>query len=234
MEEVSLSEHEAKLRAAFVHVPEYEAADWATQSLAVVIARAGSSGWANRSADDHRRRAIMLLTVRMLRAIRAGMAVHAAGWEVEGRALDRLVAETRARLLEVEADTTDATGKRWLERKPQTTITAALQASMPELDPQMMKALYGALSQDSHADVGGVMRSLTTVDDDLAAEITWGPRHTIASRQSLVLFASFASETATALAVEAQVRHPDRDAVAARIAAAHATLAQAEHQSTQD
>jgi hypothetical protein len=231
MEEVSLSEHEADLRAAFVHVPEYEAADWATQSLAVVIARAGRSGWANRSAGDYRRRAIILLTVRMLRAIRAGMAVHAVGWEVEGRALDRLVAETRARLHEVEADPTDAIGKRWLERKPQTTITAALQASMPEMDSQMLKGLYGALSQDSHADVGGVMRSLTTVDEDLAAEVTWGPRHTIASRQSLVLFASFASEAATALAVEAQVLHPDRDVLAERIEAAHATLAQAEHAS---
>jgi len=228
VEEVSLSEHEAELRAAFVRFPEHEAADWASTSLAVVIARAGRSGWASRSAADHRRRAIMLLTVRMLRAIRAGMAVHAAGWEVEGRALDRLVTETRARLIEVEADTSDATGKRWLDRKPRTTITAALQASMPEMDPEMMKALYGALSQDSHADVGGVMRSLATVDEDLAAEVTWGPRHTIASRQSLVLFASFASEASTALAVEAQVPHPDRAELARRIAAAHGTLAQAE------
>jgi hypothetical protein len=31
---------------------------------------------------------------------------------------------------------TDATGRRWLERKPQTTITAALQTSMPEMDPK--------------------------------------------------------------------------------------------------
>lgn len=170
MIEVSLSGHEDELRAAFPRFPEYEAADWATSSLAVVIARAGRSGWVNRSAADHRRRAIMLLTVRMLRAIGAGMAVHAVGWEVEGRTLDRGVTETRARLIEVEADTSDAPGKRWLERKPRTTITAALQASMPELQPEMITGLYGALSPDSHADVGGVMRSRRFARSMSAAE----------------------------------------------------------------
>ncbi len=49
------------------------------------------------SAEDHRRRVIMLLTIRLLRAIGAGMAVHAIGWEMEGRTMDCLVAELRAR-----------------------------------------------------------------------------------------------------------------------------------------
>lgn len=72
MEEISLSEHEAQLRSAVVRLPEYQVADWAPQNLAVVIDRTGE--WSNRSAQDYRRRAIILLTIRLLRAIRAGMA----------------------------------------------------------------------------------------------------------------------------------------------------------------
>lgn len=115
MEEIGLSEHEAQLRGEFVRLAEYQVADWATQNLAVVIHRTGE--WSNRSAEDYRRRAIVLLTIRLLRAIRAGMAVHAIGWEVEGRSLDRLAAEARARLMQVSDDQTDETGRLWLERK---------------------------------------------------------------------------------------------------------------------
>ncbi len=204
-------------------------ADWATQNLAVVIHRTGE--WSNRSAEDYRRRAILLLTIRLLRAIRAGMAVHAIGWEMEGRSMDRLVAELRARLIQVSDDPTDKTGRLWLERKltEKSSITSALKASAPELDPTVVRDLYAALCQDAHADVGGVMRSLAEVDEDtLSAVVRWGPRHTNAARQSLVLLATFAAETATSLAVEAGIPYPERDALAERIAAAHATLAQAE------
>jgi hypothetical protein len=193
MEEISLSEHEAQLRSAFVRLPEYRVADWATQNLAVVIHRTGE--W-SRSPDDYRRRAIMLLTIRLLRAVRAGMAVHAAGWEVEGRSLDRLATEARARLVQVSNDQTDETGRLWLARKlaEKTSITSALKASAPELDPTAVRNLYAALSQDSHADVGGVMRSLAEVDEDtLSGVVRWGPQHTNAAKQSLVLLATFAA-----------------------------------------
>lgn len=229
MEEVSLSEHEAQLRSAFVRLSEYEVANWATQNLAVIIARTGD--WANRSAADYRRRAIVLLTIRLLRAVRAGMAVHCIGWEMEGRSMDRLATEVRARLLQVSEDETDETGRLWLERKlaSQSTITAALIASVPELDPDTVRSLYGALSQDSHADVGGVMRSLAEVDEEtLAGEVTWGPRHTIAARQSFVLLATFAAEAATGLAVESGVPYPERDALARRLAAVQASVAEAQ------
>jgi hypothetical protein len=211
MEEISLSEHEAQLRSAFVRLPEYQVADWATQNLAVVIHRTGE--WSNRSAQDYRRRAIILLTIRLLRALRAGMAVHAIGWEVEGRSLDRLAAEARARLMQVSDDQTDETGRLWLERKlaEKSSITSALKASAPELD--------------SHADVGGVMRSLAEVDEDtLSGVVRWGPQHTNAARQSLVLLATFAAEAATGLAVEADVPYPERDALARQLSLVQAAL----------
>jgi hypothetical protein len=224
MEGVTLSQDEAQLRAEFPRVPEYEAADWATQSLAVVIHRAGAANWANRSASDHRRRAILFLAVRQLRATRAGMVVHAAGWEVEGRVLDRLVIEIRAWLWQVSQDQTDETGRMWLEGGLRGGIAAAVRASLTDISDGRARSLYEALSQDSHADAGGIMRSLATVDENLAAEITWGPARTIASRQSLALFAAFAAETATLLAGEASVEHPDRDALAARVLQAQVTV----------
>lgn len=225
MKEVALSEHEAELHSAFANLPEYEAADWATQTLAVVIQRVGETGWANRSASDYRRRAIIILAIRQLRATRAGMAVLASGWEVEARALDRLVIEARARLVQVAEDSSDETGRLWLERKLTRGFTDAVVASAPEVPAATVRELVDALCQDSHADPGGILRSLTTVEEDgVSAGVTWGPTRTFATRASLAMLATFAAETATLLAVEARVEHPDRDALAVRIAHAQASV----------
>jgi hypothetical protein len=61
-------------------------------------------------------------------------------------------------------------------------------------------------------DVGGIMRR-AMVDDDLRASITWGPDHTEDTRLFLLVCGSFAAEAATRLAVEADVEHPNRDAL---------------------
>ena len=221
-----LRDDEARLRAEFPRLPEYEAADWATQSLAVVIHRAGASGWASPQGHD-RQRAMLILAVRQLRATRAGMAVHAVGWEVEARALDRLVIEVRARLWQVRQDLTDETGRLWLGGKLSGEIAVAVRASLIGVEDERARSLYRALSQDAHADPGGIVRSLTTVDDDLAAEIKWGPSCTVAGRQSLALFAAFAAETATLLSTEAGIDHPDSDRLAASVDQAIVTAAQA-------
>jgi hypothetical protein len=143
MEEVTLGEDEHRLRAEFFAYPEYEVADWATQSLAVVVSRASRSEWNNPPRPEPRRRAIMLLEVRLLRAIRAGMAVHATGWEIEGRAMTRLVIEARGRLHEVVADSTDETVEAWLARKPRTSIAEALERGALELPTGQMRAVFG-------------------------------------------------------------------------------------------
>jgi hypothetical protein len=221
----SVSEDEQGLRAAFVGLAEHMAADWASSNLAVVIHQAGDAGWAA-TAEKHRERATMMLAVRLFHAIRATMAVLGAGYEVEGRAMARLVLETRARLLEVTEDASQETGKRWLERKPQKNITEAIQASAPDIDPELPKHLYGGLSQDSHANVGGIMRSLTTVDEDLSAVIAWGPHRTDDTRRSLLLCAGFAAEAAATLAVEAGVDHPNSKALVRYLQALEARLGQ--------
>jgi hypothetical protein len=98
--------------------------------------------------------------------------------------------------------------------EPKRNITEAIQASAPDIDPELARHLYGGLSQDSHADVGGITRSLTTVDEDLHGVVTWGPHRTDDTRRSLLLCAVFAAEVATLLAVEAGVDHASRDALA--------------------
>jgi len=207
-----VSEDELDLLKAFATVPEREAADWASACLALVVHLANDAGWAT-TVDKARERAIMMLAVRLFRAIRATMAVLSVGYEVEGRAMARLVIETRARLLEVTKDETPETGRQWLEGKPKTKIRAAVRGSAPDIDQATANRLYGGLSQDSHADVGGILRSLTRVDEDRRADVRWGPHRTDDTSRSLLLCANFAAEAATLLAAEAGVDHSHRDAL---------------------
>jgi hypothetical protein len=206
---VSLSEHERELRDALVPTPGYTAADWATSNLASVIHLAGEAGW---GAQQHeaRARAIMLLAVRLLRFSRATMAIAGAGWEIEARGMVRQVIEAHARLRQVSGDDTDATARQWLEGKPPTGIGAAIRVAAPDLDPRAAKDMYRALSQDAHADVAAITRTLTTVDDDLRAEIAWGPQRTDDTRLTLLTCATFTAEAATEIAGEARVDHPNR------------------------
>jgi len=210
-EMVGVTEHEARLRQVAFKSREYIAADWATSNLASVIQLAGGSGWASQGGQ-YREHAIAFLSVRLLRACRAAMGVLAAGWETEGMGVTRQVVEINARLCEVAADATPETGRLYLRGKPKTSIGAAIRAVTPDVDPAAAAAPYRGLSQDAHADVGGIMRR-ATVDDDLRASITWGPEHTEDTRLFLLVCGSFAAEAATRLAVEADVEHPNRDAL---------------------
>lgn len=209
-EAVSLSGHESELRSTLVSTPGYTAADWATSNLASVIHLAGQAEWGAKQ-HEARARAIMLLAVRLLRFSRATMAISAAGWEIEARGMVRQVIEAHARLLQVAGDDSDATARQWLEGKPPTGIGAAIRAAAPELDPHAAKGMYRALSQDAHADVAAIIRTLTTVDDDLRAGIVWGPQRTEDTRLTLLICATFTAEAATKVAVEARVEHPARD-----------------------
>lgn len=222
-ETISLSEHEAQLRQVAFQTREYIAADWATSNLASVIQLAGGSGWASQ-AGQHREHAIAFLSVRILRACRAAMGVLAAGWETEGLGVARQVVEINARLCEVAADQTPETGRLYLRGKPKTSIGAAIRAATPEVNPSAVADLYRGLSRYAHADVGGIMRH-ATVDDDLRASITWGPAHTEDTRLFLLVCGSLAAEAATRLAVEANVEHPNRDALNTYLQAVERELA---------
>ncbi len=222
-EQVSLSDHEARLRQVACKSREYVAADWATSNLASVIQLAGGSGWASQ-AGQHREHAIAFLSVRLLRACRAAMGVLAAGWETEGMGATRQVVEINARLYEVAADETPETGRLYLRGKPKTSIGAAIRAVTPEVDPAATAALYRGLSQDAHADVRAIMRR-ATVDDDRQASITWGPEHTEDTRLFLLICGSFAADAATRLAVEADVEHPNSDALSTYLQAVEREVA---------
>lgn len=224
-ETVSLSEHEARLRQVAFQTREYIAADWATSNLASVIQLAAGSGWASQ-AGQHRKHAIALLSVRILRACRAAIGVLAAGWETEGIGVTRQVVEINARLCEVAADRTPETARRYLHGKPKTSIGAAIRAATPEVDPSAVAGFYRGLSRYAHADVGGITHRATE-DDDLRASITWGPDHTEDTRLFLLVCGSLAAEAATRLAVEADVEHPNRDALSTYLQAVERELATA-------
>jgi hypothetical protein len=68
------------------------------------------------------------------------------------------------------------------------------------------------------------MRSLATADEDLSAVIAWGPHRTDDARRSLLLCAAFAAEAATLLAVEAEVKHPNHEALTRYLRALEARL----------
>ena len=89
-----------------------------------------------------------------------------------------------------------------------------------------MADLYRGLSQYAHADVGGIMRR-ATVDDDLRASVMWGPEHTKDMRLFLLVCGSFAAEAATRLAVEADVEHPNREALSTYLQTVERELAAA-------
>src|SRR5262249_22036254 len=225
---IDLTQDEDRLRDTYAHLPERAVADSATSSLAVVIKRTESSGWAKGSPEEYRRRAIVLLAVRLLRAIRAGTAVYAAVWELEGRAMDRLVLEIRARCSEVVNDPSDETARRWLERRPTSDIGASIRTSAPDIDPADVNTLYLGLSQAGHADPAGIFTWLTTHEGDTGAAITWGPRCTIETRRSLLMYATLAAEMATLLAGEAGAEHPNSDALADQLAQAAALFGDAD------
>jgi len=138
----------------------------------------------------------------------------------------RQVVEINARLCEVAADESPETARLYLAGKPRTSIGAAIRAVTPDVDPASAKALYRGLSQDAHADVGAITRR-ATVDDQRRALITWGPEHTDDTRLFLLVCASLAAEAATRLAVEADVEHPNRDALSTYLQAVEQEVAAA-------
>jgi len=215
-EEVSLSEHENELREGIVEEPTYVAADWATSNLASVVRNAGQAGWAA-GIEEQRGRAILMLSIRLLRAARAAMAVASVGWEVEARGVFRQVLEAHARLLEVTEDESDEAARRWLSGKPETSIGAAIRAAWPDIDSKEVGKLHRRLSQDAHADVGSIVRSLMTVDGELQGAVTWGPQRTEDTARSLLFCATVVAEAATRVAVEAGVEHPNREALNRRL-----------------
>ena len=69
---IDLSQDEDALRAPYERVPERAVAEAATACLSVVIDPTEASGYAKRWPEASRRRAIVLLAIRLLRAIGSG------------------------------------------------------------------------------------------------------------------------------------------------------------------
>src|SRR5262249_39666533 len=142
------------------------------------------------------------------------------------RATDRLVLEIRARCCEVVNDASDATAQRWLEGRLTSKTSESIRASAPDIDPEAMNTLHFGLSQAAHADPGAIFTWLTKPEGEAeATAITGGPRRTIETRRSLLMYATLAAEMATLLAGEAGVEHPNRDGRAAKLDIAAARFA---------
>lgn len=167
---------------------ELELLDAATAALLFAVVHAGQSD--GRTPRGRILNANIYLGSRGLRAVRAGRAVLACGYEAEARAQDRVVLELAAHRKAILADETGAEADRWLAGKSVRGISRKV-AELLEDD-----TIYAALSSESHGDPRPIHRML----DQERNRIVIAPGRTIATRNSLLLYAGFAREQAAVIA----------------------------------
>jgi hypothetical protein len=131
----------------------------------------------------------VLIGVRAWRAMRGARAVLAAGYELECRALDRIIVELMAHRRAILDDDGGTEAVAWLKGERSWGISKRVNAMMPD-------GLYKNLSHDSHGDPVGVGRLM---DAELQA-INPTPKRTAGTRASLLMHAGFASEHALVIA----------------------------------
>lgn len=141
------------------------------------------------------RRALLASSARLFRLARAGMAVVAVGYESEARAFDRGMIETRARWVQVRADSSGSLASRWLkDGKLPGTMTAAIRSSLPTAEPAETRTLYRTLSGDVHPDLAQFMRSLVREKHGGGYEMGFSAHRTPLADRSLLLYAWLCAE----------------------------------------
>jgi hypothetical protein len=150
-------------------------------------AMSGDVGELNRSAQ-------LFIGIRGWRVMRASRAVLAAGYEVEARALDRIILELvvhRAAILE---DPSGEEARAWLNGERGWRISKRV-AEMTKDD------LYKNMSHDSHGDPVAVRRLFNAESNSLIVS----PTRSHASRVSLLFHAGFARDQALIVAQAASL-----------------------------
>lgn len=139
----------------------------------------------------------LFIGIRAFRAMRASQFVLASGYELEARALDRIIVELLAHRQAIVEDASGAEALAWLNGERGWGISKRV----TEITP---KDLYKNLSHDSHGDPVGVAR---LIDPD-TQNIIVSPNRTLATRATLLMHAGFARDQAVVIAQLAGL-HPE-------------------------
>lgn len=186
------ADHEAEIRALYERLPERELAELASSTLAVVLHQIGEDEPLWRQPGTDRLTAAMVGGVRAFRAVRAGMAILASGYELEADAMTRLllelVAETRAAV----QDPSGSTARAWLSGGRERGISSRVKAAMPH-----RPTTYKELSRAAHGDPRAAF-GLAVADGDQHV-VEWGPKQTPATARCLVAYAIGARDMAVLL-----------------------------------
>jgi hypothetical protein len=130
----------------------------------------------------------LFIGIRAFRAMRASQSVLAYGYEIEARALDRIIIELLAHRKAINDDASGAEAIAWLQGERAWGISKRVNAVTP-------KDLYKNLSHDSHGDPVGVERLYDSDSDS----VVLSPTRTKACRATLLMHAGFARDQAVAI-----------------------------------
>lgn len=205
-----LNEAETQLLGDFAAIPEAQLLDLATMTLGHVIARCPmlSEIAPDAGAKRSQCRAIFVISVRMLRAIRAAKWLWAVGYVLEVAAMMRLAFELAGRLQQIVNDPSGATADRWMfTKKGLEGAGAAVQLVFSDLDDP--SAPYKHLSKAVHADPRGAAEWLTEGDEHTSL-VRWEPhRDTPKAQAALIALAELAYGTTNTLAQTYGLGIPD-------------------------
>jgi hypothetical protein len=188
--------------------PEYELAHEATTQLAVALDAAARLQLPADEPERSLTAVVLISSARVFRLARAGMTVLAAGYEVEARALDRSLVETRARRMQVLADESGELAREWLAGRPRGGWAAAVRETAPR-EPDRATSFYRTLSGDVHPDLRQFIASLAHRKPSGSSGVTFSPGRTPHARRSLLMYTWFAGEAAAEVADRTDVELPD-------------------------
>jgi hypothetical protein len=192
---VDVYREENEFRREFEASPERELAEVASTALAVVLTRCGGhravSG--SGSATRWRETAASVAAARGFRAIRAGMAMLAVGYEFEARAMTRVLTELLVHAQAALEDSTGEEARAWVAGERERGISARVRAMTPNTPDA-----YKMLSRAAHGDPRGIDALMTS--DGEGDIIEWGPSHSPHTEDRVVSFALAARDLTVILA----------------------------------
>jgi hypothetical protein len=178
----SPADHEAEINELYAALPERQLAELASSTLAVVLHEVSEDEALSGHADPFRVTAAVVGGIRAFRAIRAGMAILAAGYEVEADAMSRVVLELFVETRSAVHDPSGEIARAWLKGGTARGISGRVKAAMPKT-PQT----YAELSRAAHGDPRALLGLALGEGDEHVVE--WGPRHTPATARCLIGYA---------------------------------------------
>ena len=186
------ADHEAEIDAAVRSLPDYQLAEVTTSLLAVLLEQCAEAAAAATENERLNRSALVAAAARAFRIIRAGMAVLAAGYELEADIHKRVMVELYVAAESVLADPSGAEAKRWLMHGMGKNIKGRVDALAPQPG-----GIYGPLSLASHGDARA-LHGLRGQEGDEPV-INWGPGTTGQTVTDLRAFAIGARDFAVLL-----------------------------------